>query len=313
MKKRKIKVQGLIILGVILLVILISLFLLIKHINYTKTYDYKLNKIGYNEKEINTLKKELKEKQLDQLLEKEYNKQIPNLIKEKYFIFENLNKYLNYIKDNKDKDLSDVVTIINVGADSEFYKNTKETDTTKNELMLVNKYNYLTKEYNPDDLQVFSNKHAYGENQSLRKIAYDAYISMFNAAKNDGYTLIINSSYRSYDEQTEVYDNYSSWYGEEEALKVAAKPGYSEHQTGLAVDIQSYCSQEKEFEECEEFTWLSKNAYKYGFILRYPDGLEQITGYNYESWHYRYVGKEAAKYIHDNNITFDEYYAYFVK
>lgn len=313
MKKRKIKIQGLIILGVILLVILISLFLLIKHTNYTKTYDYKLNKIGYSEKEINTLKKELKEKQLDQLLEQKYNKQIPNLIKEKYFIFENLNKYLKYIKDNKDKDLSDIVAIINVGADSEFYKNTKETDTSKNELMLVNKYNYLTKEYNPDDLQVFSNKYAYGENQSVRKIAYDAYISMFNAAKKDGYTLIINSSYRSYDEQTEVYDNYSSWYGEEEALKIAAKPGYSEHQTGLAVDIQSYCSQTKEFEECEEFVWLSKNAYKYGFILRYPDGLEQITGYNYESWHYRYIGKEAAKYIHENNITFDEYYAYFVE
>lgn len=313
MKKRKIKVQGLIILGVVLLVILISLFLLIRHINYTKTYDYKLDKIGYSEKEINILKKELKDKQLDQLLEQKYNKQIPNLIKEKYFIFENLNKYLKYIKNNKDKDLNEVVAIINVGADSEFYKNTKETDPEKNELMLVNKYNYLTKEYNPDDLEVFSNKYAYGENQSLRKIAYDAYISMFNAAKNDGYTLIINSSYRSYDEQTKVYDDYSSWYGEEEALKIAAKPGYSEHQTGLAVDIQSYCSQEKEFEECEEFTWLSENAYKYGFILRYPKDLEQITGYNYESWHYRYVGKEAAKYIHDNNITFDEYYAYFVK
>lgn len=313
MKKRKLKIQGIIIICIVVLVIIISLFLVIKHINYTKTYDYKLNKIGYNEKEINTLKKELKEKQLDKLLEQEYNKQIPKLIKEKYFMFENLNKYLKYIKDNKDKNLSDVIAIINVGADSEFYKNTKETDTEKNELMLVNKYNYLTKDYNPEDLEIFSNQYAYGDNQSLRKIAYDAYISMFNAAKKDGYTLIVNSSYRSYNEQTEIYDNYSSWYGEEKALKVAAKPGYSEHQTGLAVDIQSYCSQKKGFEECEEFTWLSKNAYKYGFILRYPDGLEYLTGYNYESWHYRYVGKEAAKYILDNNITFDEYYAYFVE
>ena len=125
MKKRKLKIQGIIIICIVVLVIIISLFLVIKHINYTKTYDYKLNKIGYNEKEINTLKKELKEKQLDKLLEQEYNKQIPKLIKEKYFMFENLNKYLKYIKDNKEKNLSDVIAIINVGADSEFYKNTK--------------------------------------------------------------------------------------------------------------------------------------------------------------------------------------------
>ena len=129
----------------------------------------------------------------------------------------------------------------------------------------------------------------------------------------DGYKLIVNSSYRSYEEQKEIYDKYSSWYGEDDADKKAARAGYSEHQTGLAVDIQSYCSQKKEFDECEEFTWLTNNAYKYGFILRYPKNKEYLTGYNYEPWHYRYVGKKVSKYIHDNNITFDEYYAYYVK
>ena len=116
-----------------------------------------------------------------------------------------------------------------------------------------------------------------------------------------------------YNEQKKIYDDYSSWYGEEDADKKAARAGYSEHQTGLAVDIQSYCSQNKDFEECEEFTWLTNNAYKYGFILRYPKDKEYLTGYKYESWHYRYVGKKVSKYIHDNDITFDEYYAYFVK
>ncbi len=297
----------------VVVALIITGILVIKHINYTKTYEYKFNKIGYNKEEVVVLKNELKDKQLDELLNHKYDKNITRLVKEKYFIFNKLDDYLKYYKDNKDKGLTDVVAIINTNTNNDFYTNTKETDVSKNELMLINKYNYLTASYNPDDLEVFTNVYAYGENQSLRKDAYDAFIEMWNSANKDGYKLIVNSSYRSYDEQKKIYDDYSSWYGEEDADKKAARAGYSEHQTGLAVDIQSYCSQNKDFEECEEFTWLTNNAYKYGFILRYPKDKEYLTGYKYESWHYRYVGKKVSKYIHDNNITFDEYYAYFVK
>ena len=297
----------------VVVALIITGILVIKHINYTKTYEYKFNKIGYNKEEVVVLKNELKDKQLDELLNHKYDKNITRLVKEKYFIFNKLDDYLKYYKDNKDKGLTDVVAIINTNTNNDFYTNTKETDVSKNELMLINKYNYLTASYNPDDLEVFTNVYAYGENQSLRKDAYDAFIEMWNSANKDGYKLIVNSSYRSYDEQKKIYDDYSSWYGEEDADKKAARAGYSEHQTGLAVDIQSYCSQNKDFAECEEFTWLTNNAYKYGFILRYPKDKEYLTGYKYESWHYRYVGKKVSKYIHDNNITFDEYYAYFVK
>ena len=297
----------------VVVALIITGILVIKHINYTKTYEYKFNKIGYNKEEVVVLKNELKDKQLDELLNHKYDKNITRLVKEKYFIFNKLDDYLKYYKDNKDKGLTDVVAIINTNTNNDFYTNTKETDVSKNELMLINKYNYLTASYNPDDLEVFTNVYAYGENQSLRKDAYDAFIEMWNSANKDGYKLIVNSSYRSYDEQKKIYDDYSSWYGEEDADKKAARAGYSEHQTGLAVDIQSYCSQNKDFEECEEFTWLTNNAYKYGFILRYPKDKEYLTGYKYESWHYRYVGKKVSKYIHDNDITFDEYYAYFVK
>ena len=311
MNKKKILIFSII--GVIVIALIITSILVIKHINYTKTYEYKFNKIGYNKEEVVVLKKELKDKQLDELLNHKYDKNITKLVKEKYFIFNKLDDYLKYYKDNKDKSLADVVAIINTNTNNDFYTNTKETDVSKNELMLINKYNYLTASYNPDDLEVFTNVYAYGENQSLRKDAYDAFIEMWNSANKDGYKLIVNSSYRSYDEQKKIYDDYSSWYGEEDADKKAARAGYSEHQTGLAVDIQSYCSQNKDFEECEEFTWLTNNAYKYGFILRYPKDKEYLTGYKYESWHYRYVGKKVSKYIHDNDITFDEYYAYFVK
>ncbi len=311
MNKKKILIFSII--GVIVIALIITSILVIKHINYTKTYEYKFNKIGYNKEEVVVLKKELKDKQLDELLNHKYDKNITKLVKGKYFIFNKLDDYLKYYKDNKDKSLADVVAIINTNTNNDFYTNTKETDVSKNELMLLNKYNYLTASYNPDDLEVFTNIYAYGENQSLRKDAYDAFIEMWNSANKDGYKLIVNSSYRSYDEQKKIYDDYSSWYGEEDADKKAARAGYSEHQTGLAVDIQSYCSQNKDFEECEEFTWLTNNAYKYGFILRYPKDKEYLTGYKYESWHYRYVGKKVSKYIHDNDITFDEYYAYFVK
>ena len=303
----------LIIIGIIVIIGSVSGVLVIKHINYTKTYEYKFTKIGYSKEEVKLLEKELKNKELDTLLNRKYNKNITKFIKEKYFIFNNLDEYLKYLKDNKDKNLTDVIAIVNTNSNNEFYSNTKKTDIRKNELMLVNKYNYLTSDYNPDDLEELSNVYAYGTNQMLRRDAYNAFIEMWNKASEDGYKLIVNSSYRSYEEQEKIYNDYSSWYGDNDADKKAARPGYSEHQTGLALDIQSYCSEEKKFDECPEFTWLSNNAYKYGFIIRYPKDLEHITGYNYESWHYRYVGVKASTYIHDNNISFDEYYAYFIK
>ena len=136
---------------------------------------------------------------------------------------------------------------------------------------------------------------------------------MFNDAKKDNVTLIINSSYRSYENQEETYNNYSTWYGKDEADKIAARPGFSEHQTGLTIDIMTYNSNRNNFEESDAFKWLNNNAYKYGYILRYPKNKEYLTGYSYESWHYRYVGKEVANYIKDNNITYDEYYAFFIE
>ena len=92
----------------------------------------------------------------------------------------------------------------------------------------------------------------------------------------------------------------------------SARPGYSEHQTGLVIDIDNYNDDYENFDKTKEFEWMNNNSYKYGFILRYPKGKTDITGYDYESWHYRYVGKEIAKYIYENNITFDEYYAKFI-
>ena len=106
-------------------------------------------------------------------------------------------------------------------------------------------------------------------------------------------------------------DNFEK-LGVEADLK-AARPGYSEHQTGLALDITTRLAEDEEFVNTEEFSWLKENAHKYGFILRYPEGKENITGYSYEPWHYRYVGIDVATKIYNENITFDEYYAYYIE
>ena len=139
------------------------------------------------------------------------------------------------------------------------------------------------------------------------------HISMFNAAKKENITIIINSAYRSYKKQEELYNQYLSQYGKEYTDAYAARPGHSEHQTGLTVDVTTYGSNGDNFDKTEAFKWLQDNAHLYGFILRYPKGKEDITGYDYESWHYRYVGVDAATTIHDNDITFDEYYAYYIE
>lgn len=313
MKKRKIKKTPFIIVGLIIIGLIISIVCIKNYIKKINSYEYKFEKIGYNEKQINNLLKNLNEKELNKLLEHKYNKNIDKLVKEKYFIFKNLDKYIKYDKElEEDKSLTDIVAIVNVGSNKEWYSKPVKTNIKLKEKMLVNKFNNLTKDYKPDNLTFFSAEYAYGNDQSLIKDAYDAYVSMFKAAKKKNITLIINSSYRDYEDQEEVYDNYSKWYGEEEADKTAARPGYSEHQTGYTVDIQTYKSTRNTFEDSDAFKWLQKNGYKYGFILRYPKGKEYLTGYDYESWHYRYVGVKIAKYIQENNITFDEYYAYFL-
>ncbi len=296
---------------VVLIGVIFGVNKIIKTVNYHKTYEYKLLKIGYKIDDVKKLDK-LSDSTKDYILTLEQNDDIVNLTNEKYFMEKNLKSYIEYSKDS-DKNLTDVVAIVNVNANNDWYTNTKKTDLSKGNLILTNKFYSLDNTYNSDNMVTVSKRYSYGENQMLTTDTYDAFLNMFNAAKKEDLTLIINSSFRSYEDQEEVYDYYKTTKGESEANKIAAKPGFSEHQTGMAVDIQTYGSRASTFEEFEEFKWLQDNAYKYGFILRYPKGKEYLTGYEYESWHYRYVGIEASTYIHENDITFDEYYAYFIE
>ena len=187
-------------------------------------------------------------------------------------------RYSNYYKTNKNLSLEDIVTRVNIPNNLE----KTNSDYSKKGMMLV-------------------------------KEAKDMFEKMYYDAKKEGYNIRIMSSYRSYNYQEKLYNNYKNKEGKEEADKYSARPGFSEHQTGLCVDIDDKNLNYEDFYKSSSYEWMINNSYKYGFILRYPKDKENITGYIYESWHYRYVGIDIAKYIHDNNITFDEYYSKYIR
>ena len=225
-----------------------------------------------------------------------------------YYKKENKKRYIAYEKENPTLTLEQIITYVNIGLDNPYYTNTKPADNLNTNLLLVNKYNYLTEDYVPSNLENISTTYARSGMQ-LVKEAKEAFETLSENAKKEGMNVIAMSSYRSYDYQVNLYNNYVAQDGKEAADKYSARPGYSEHQTGLAVDVYNLDLPYTSFEETEEFTWMQENAYKYGFILRFPKDKVDITGYQYESWHYRYVGKKVAKEIKDNNLTLEEYIA----
>ncbi len=190
-------------------------------------------------------------------------------------------------------------------------KTHKITDP-ENILVLVNKNRYLSSDYVPTDLIQPDIPFSFNEDlpkKLMRKEAADALTSLFQQASAEGIALLGVSGYRSYYTQKSIFDYKTSQVGKERANRVSAQPGFSEHQTGLAMDITcpSVAALKISFGSTSEGEWVAKNAYKFGFIIRYPKGKETITGYDYEPWHLRYVGVEVAHLIQQKNITLDEY------
>ncbi|MBP3399347.1 MAG: M15 family metallopeptidase [Erysipelotrichaceae bacterium] len=178
--------------------------------------------------------------------------------------------------------------------------------------MMVNKRFALSSDYEPGDLVEARVRYA-SKGLILSQTAYDTLTQMIDAAEaEEGETTLrmyASSGYRDYAYQEDLYGTYVKRYGEEEADTIAARPGHSEHQTGLTVDMASTSNGGlSKFGDSLEYQWMLKNAHKYGWILRYPPGKEQITGYSAEPWHWRYVGVELATKIYNSKLTFDEYY-----
>ena len=169
---------------------------------------------------------------------------------------------------------------------------------------LVNKMrSFAQQDWEPSDLVEF-----YGH--QLRAEAAKAADTMIDAAVTDGVTLLVSSAYRSYAVQQQTYQYWVSVNGQQVADQLSARPGYSEHQTGLAIDFASPegCRLEECYRDTLAGQWLAKNAPRYGYILRFPNGRQSVTGYHFEPWHYRYVGVQIAQeYVSSGAKTFEEF------
>lgn len=181
---------------------------------------------------------------------------------------------------------------------------------------LVNKERALPMEYVPADLiipDLSTRANATADEKKVRAVMGDALVQMFGDASKAGHDLMIGSAYRSSATQEQLFNSYVASAGYAEANMYSAHAGHSEHQTGLAVDISTtsqQCYLSACFIDTADGQWLAENAHKYGFHLRYPLGKEAITGYNFEPWHYRYVGIDLATALHESELTLDQAWPY---
>jgi D-alanyl-D-alanine carboxypeptidase len=162
------------------------------------------------------------------------------------------------------------------------------------------------RDYRPPDLVFLSEAGVTGGGQ-VRRVALDDLAAMAAAARKDGTPLGNVSAYRSYGQQRRLFNDYVRGNGFDSAITFSARPGHSEHQLGLAIDFADSGSTDFASEEVGAGRWLARNAWKYGWLMSYPRGKKKLTCYRYEPWHYRYVGRDLAKAIHDSGLTIREY------
>ena len=146
--------------------------------------------------------------------------------------------------------------------------------------------------------------------QSVTEMVLPHLVDMLDAALAEGHMLVVVSSYRSYEQQEGIYQYHVNTYGIDEASRVSARAGHSEHQLGTTVDFSSAAvgfELVEAFGQTPEGRWLAANAHKYGFVLSYPEGKEAITGYAYEPWHFRWVGKDVAPQVLASALTLGEF------
>ncbi len=218
-------------------------------------------------------------------------------------------RYVKYMDESREDEETSIL-LVNLDMDKEEYQDpviVKEFSYT----MLVNKHRKLEEDFLPDNLVTISEEDAAEEGMKLNRTAYTSFKQMKKQAESEGYHLIINSSYRDYKDQRDIMDTYKNLYGQDYVDKYVLKPGFSEHQTGLAMDIGS--TDTRVFANSDEYTWMIENCYKFGFIYRFKKEYEDITGIRHEAWHYRYVGRKIAKEIYEKKLSYEEYYAMYIE
>ena len=259
--------------------------------------------LGYSGKEINYIMK-LSDKNIDKLSNTKYT-DISKYYNISNFDVDKIDRYNTYYENNE-YNYEDVVTYVNIGMDLPVYTETTEVEDSDSLLVLVNKYHYLPDGYEPDDLGYIPG--AYGNNVPMRKVIIEPFKELQKAAEEEiGVQFMPTTAYRGYSFQKTLYDRYVNEDGIEKADTYSARPGYSEHQTGLSIDLRNTALNSDIRLTDDDYEWLSNNAYRFGFIIRFPEDKTYITGYQFENWHIRYVGLDVAKIIYEQDLTLEEY------
>ncbi len=265
--------------------------------------------LGYKGKEINYIMS-LSSLNRNKLKNKEYI-DLSNYYNIKNFNVDNYDRYEEYFKNNN-YEYKDVVTYVNLNLDLPVYTNTEEAIDANNNLVLVNKYNSLPADYKPSDLETV--KGYYGDQVPMRKETKEAFLNLQKAVKEEkGIELMATTAFRTQARQNALYTDYVAKHGKEKADTFSARPGYSEHQTGLAIDLKNPIRPSGERLNDDDYDWLKNNAHRFGFIVRYKKEKEFITGYDEEDWHIRYVGINEATIIYQENLCLEEYIDLYVK
>ncbi len=273
----------------------------ISHIN-------KMIQIGYSNSDINIIFAHGNDAAVENFLKRDKVRYLEEFFSIDYAKLDYYDRYTQYSDDTgEDEDVT--VLFVNLDLDKEDYVDSTLVSSFSPD-MLVNKHHHLSEKFAPYDLVDIDSKYASEDGLQSSKIAYNAYKKMSDAAEKEGYGIVINSAYRSYQDQVDLSNFYLKAYGQSYVDKYIAKPGYSEHQTGLAYDIGSRSV--NVFGNSKEYEWMQENAYKYGFIRRFTTKYEYLTGFRNEPWHYRYVGEDIATYIHEHDMTLEEYWVMFL-
>lgn len=276
--KKKLNIKKVIAVGIVLVVIGASGFLVVKNL-LSNSDEKSVTNTVKNDNEFSSLE---------------------------YYHKDKLERYKAYKTKNPTMSIEDIVTHVNMSIDKPFYSEDPiQVEDPEDLTVIINKIYSLPIEWAPTDLVVLDDY----KGQSARKVAAEAFFDFRDACKKEGFTIYAHSGYRSTEFQDKIYKNMITTYGQEYTDKYVSRPGQSEHTTGLCIDISIDAIPYEEIENSPHYTWFREHLSDYGFILRYPEGKEALTGYNYESWHIRYLGKDLAKKVEKSGLTYDEYVA----
>ncbi|MCL1895271.1 MAG: M15 family metallopeptidase [Clostridiales bacterium] len=221
-----------------------------------------------------------------------------------YYDLSRVKRYESFAARMPELPPEDVIWMVDADLDVPPYSETREVADPMSITLLVNKHFYFSNEFTPSDLVSFGDT-------MLRDEAAKAMEKMIDEAAGEGHILWAQSGFRSYEVQTSLYEQYSERDGVEEADAYSARPGYSEHQSGLTADLNTITDA---FGETAEGHWAAENCWRFGFVLRYTKENTDITQYKPEPWHLRYIGEEAAEEMHELGfLSFEEYWVKYIK